>query len=199
MAKKILLGAYLKRLAAKTPTPGGGSAAALTAALGAALLSMSAKYILKRTKTKSVRSKISAISSLNEKAVARLERLMGEDEKAYHRLVSQITRPRPRNILRLYKNAAEVPLEVCGIAASLSPGCVQLCRYANTSIVSDVAEAAYLLEAAFLAARLNVEINLCSINTADYKNKIIKVLRNDERKIIKSKSSTLAIARKSLK
>jgi len=187
MAREILLDSYLKKLAAKTPTPGGGSAAALTAALGAALISMAAKYILKRALGRSVCKRVIAISSSSEKALERLELLMNEDEKAYLRLATEIKKRRPKNILGLYKDAVGVPLKVCGITAGLMRGSAELCRYSKTSIISDVAEAALLLEAAFLSAKLNVEINLRSIGSADYKNKIRSALRRDERNMLKAK------------
>ncbi len=190
---------YLKRLSAKTPTPGGGSAAALTAALGAALMSMAAKYVLKSAKAKGARKRIAAISHSGETAMQRLGLLMSKDEKAYLKLAGELKKRRPRNILRLYKDAVGVPLEVCHITAGSIAGCVGLCRYSKTAIISDIAEAALLLESAFLSAQLNVEINLRSIESAAYKDKIRSILRQEGEKVEKAKNFTLANMRKFLK
>ena len=54
---------YSKSLSTRAPVPGGGSAAALTACLGASLISMVANYSLGRKKTKRVEAKIKTIIS----------------------------------------------------------------------------------------------------------------------------------------
>lgn len=199
MARKISLSDYLNRLSARTPTPGGGSAAALTAALGAALILMAAKYILKKAKSKKAAKHIRAIIKSNEKALRRLQGLMREDERAYLVLVGELKKNNPKGVLKLYKAAAGVPLEVCGIACDAASHCAGLCAYARSPIISDIAEAAILLESAFLSARSNVDINLGSIEDPAYKDKVAKKLRSGEAKVRSAGKNTLRITRKFLK
>jgi formiminotetrahydrofolate cyclodeaminase len=199
MARKILLDEYLKRLADKTPVPGGGSAAALTAALGACLISMSAKYILKKVKGKNAAQDLCAIIRFNEKSLRRLGALMKEDEQAYLRLAMELEKRNPKNLLKLYKDAAAVPLEVCGISVRAVSGCVKLCRCAETMIISDIAEAAILLESAFFCAKLNVEINLGGIKDSAYKGKVERELKMGSRRVRSAKIAALKMVRKFLR
>ena len=176
---------YLNKLADRTPAPGGGSAAALTGALGSALLAMAAKYILKRDE--------------GEDAARRLMTLMREDEKAYGRLAREIKKHRPKKLLRLYKNAINVPLEVCVLSAQSVSRCATICGHCKTSIMSDIVEAVILCEAAFFSAKLNIKVNLRSIEDAAYKNEIGKKLAVEEKKMQKAKKTVLAKARKFLR
>ncbi len=186
---------YLTRLSAKTPVPGGGSAAALTGALAAALLSMTAGYALNRAGTAKAREAILSVLRLAKFQLRRLTVLMDKDEAAYHKLAKELRKRGPKNPLKLYKGAIDVPLEVCGTMADIASACRVICGYCKTSIVSDAAEAVVLCEAAFLSARLNVEINLRSIEEPAYKSKVERRLRQAESTIINAKK----IAHKLLK
>lgn len=187
----MTLKTYLKKLSAKTPTPGGGSAAALVGALGAALVSMAAKYNLKRAKTESAKKKIKAIANFSEKAVLKLVALMREDERAYLKLAKELKKCRPCKLLSLYKNALLPPMEICSIAAETAPKAKELIGFSSASIMSDVIESAILLESAFFSAKLNVEINLLSIEDASYKKKIKSALDKAEEKAVNSKKAAL--------
>lgn len=199
MARNISLNEYLNRLAAKTPAPGGGSAAALVGALGAALLAMAAKYTLNKAKTATARSRVLSAAEFSEIALHRLMALMHEDEEAYNRLAREIKKRHPGNMLRLYKAAIDVPMEVCEIASKSATKCLEVCDYCKTSIISDIVEAAVLCEAAFLSAKLNIQVNLCSIEDAAYINRICKKLRNSENKIRKAKELAVRKAQKFLR
>ncbi len=183
---------YLKKLSARTPAPGGGSAAALTGALAAALISMAAKYSLKKAKDKYEKKKIKAISDFSEKALRRLKSLMREDEKAYLKFAREIKKHRPKKLLSLCKDAIRAPMELCDIAAEAASKAAELSGYCRTSIMSDIAEAAILLESAFFSAKLNVEINLRGIESAAYKEKIKNALNGAEKKAAKAKKAALA-------
>jgi len=181
---------YLNKLADRTPAPGGGSAAALTGALGSALLAMAAKYVLKRAEG-SPRGEAAGVDTAK-----RLMTLMREDEKAYYRLAREIKKRRPKKLLQLYEGAINVPLEVCVLSAESASKCAAICGYCKTSIMSDIVEAVILCEAAFLSAKLNIKINLRSIEDAAYKNKISRKLAAEEKKIQKAKKTVLEKARK---
>jgi len=152
------LSEYTRVLSLKVPAPGGGSAAAATAALGAALLSMVANYSLGKTTSRSNEQKIKASLKQSEQLRKRFLQLVDLDAQAYLNVVrTRGAAPAKRNAAR--RKAAEVPLEVCKLcykAVRLSP---VLVRYGNKHLISDVKVALELLLAAFNAARINVEIN----------------------------------------
>ena len=149
---------YLKVLAQKTPVPGGGSAAALTAALGAALLSMVVRYSQGRSSQPKVEQKFKKILKETEGLRKRLCTLVDLDAQAYLKVVKtrQASLSKKREAL---KDARQVPLEVCLLcykAVKLTPFLV-----ANGSryLISDVESAVEFFYAAFNAAKANAEIN----------------------------------------
>jgi formiminotetrahydrofolate cyclodeaminase len=152
--------AYLNDLAARKPAPGGGSAAALNAAIGASLMSMAANYtpgaeeILKKT----------------EDARKRLQALIDADIEAYGKLSKILKDPGPgaRGADDAYKEAARPPYEVCKISAECLKLCEKLSGSANKNLITDVAIAAICLEGAFFAAKYNVYVNLKYIKDMDF-------------------------------
>ena len=156
--KNYTLAEYTRVLSLKVPAPGGGSAAALTAALGAALLSMVANYSLGKTSSRTNEQKIKASLKTSEQLRKRFLQLVDLDARAYLNVV-KTRRAAPVKRAAARRKAAEVPLEICKLcykAVQLSPALV---RYGNKHLISDVKVALELLLAAFNAARVNVEIN----------------------------------------
>ena len=149
---------YTRVLSLKVPAPGGGSAAALTAALGAALLSMVANYSLGKGAAREVEQKLKNTLKESERLRKRFLQLVDLDAQAYLNVVeTRKAAPAKRNAAR--RKAAQVPLEICKLcykAVQLSP---TLVRYGNRYLISDVKVALELLLAAYNAARVNVEIN----------------------------------------
>ena len=152
------LSEYTRVLSLKVPAPGGGSAAAATAALGAALLSMVANYSLGKGASRADEQKIKVSLKKSEQLRKRFLRLVDLDAQAYLNFVK--TRgAAPAKRIAARRKAAEVPLEVCKLcykAVQLSPALV---RCGNKHLIPDVTVALELLLAAFTAARVNVEIN----------------------------------------
>ena len=81
--KKVSLNQYVNYLAAKRPVPGGGSAAALVASCGTALISMVANYALGRKQSKRIETQIKNTLRKTEKIRKRLIQLVDLDAKAY--------------------------------------------------------------------------------------------------------------------
>ena len=81
---------YLNDLAAKSPAPGGGSAAALSAAIGASLMSMVANYTIGNAKYKDSEAKVSEILKKSEKCRTEFQTLIDKDVEAYEKLAAGI-------------------------------------------------------------------------------------------------------------
>lgn len=156
--KNHTLQEYLDALSKKTPAPGGGSAAALTAATGTALISMAANYSLGKSSSKQVENRVTALLKQSEQIRRHLLELVDLDAEAYLNVV----KARGRSIQikkRAAKEARDIPRKVCRLcrqAIHLTP---YLVENGNSYLVSDVAVAAELLLAAFNAACITVEIN----------------------------------------
>ncbi len=85
---------YLDELASAQPTPGGGSAAALSGALGAGLACMVARLTLGKSDYAAVQQEIAALVEQTEGLRARFEQLMQEDSAAYGHLSATFKLPR---------------------------------------------------------------------------------------------------------
>ena len=156
--KNYTLQQYVEQLSKRTPVPGGGSATALAAALGAALISMVAHYSLGKGKPAFIEKRIKKILRESERLRKRFLTLVDLDARAYLAVVK--SRKKSSKVKKAsLKKAREVPLEVCNRcyeAVELTPFLV---HHGNVHLVSDIQVANELLLAAFKSAMINVEIN----------------------------------------
>lgn len=149
---------YLDDLAAKLSAPGGGSAAAMNAGMGAALISMVANFTLGNPKYAQYESELKAILGKSEKLRGEFLDLVDLDVKAYQ----------SKNL----RDALDVPLKVCRLCSEGILLCLPLIDKGNANLISDVAVAAVFLESAFSGGRFNVEINLKSLDDKESANSI---------------------------
>ncbi|MFA5260606.1 MAG: cyclodeaminase/cyclohydrolase family protein [Candidatus Omnitrophota bacterium] len=152
------LKSYLDQLSAHSPVPGGGSAAALAAALGTALISMAAQYALKRNLPRAVEKSIQRVLKNSERIRSKLQTLVDKDAQAYLRVV--VTRKASQSDRKAaLRQAGKVPLEVarlCYEALDLIPPLVEK---GSPFLLSDLGVAGEFLFAAFKAAMINVRVN----------------------------------------
>nr|WP_329182418.1 cyclodeaminase/cyclohydrolase family protein [Streptomyces sp. NBC_01477] len=165
------VGGYLDRLAARLPAPGGGAAAALHAAQGAALLGMVARYTTggKYAAQAAVIARITAES--DELRSAALD-LAAADAAAFTAVTDAYALPREGDeqkaarsaaIARALAGAARPPADVIAVARRIVGLAEELLPIGNPNVVTDVAAAAEAARAAATTARVNVEINLGGI------------------------------------
>lgn len=178
---------YLDDLAAKKPAPGGGSAAALTGALGAALLSMVANFTLGKPKYKKFEKDIKKTLKQSEKIRKKLLELVDLDVITYKKVAKTKNKSRTRNLMRdkalaLYqkslKEATTVPLNITRYSLGALELCSILENKANKYLLSDVHVARELLCAAIRSAVVNVRINLSYIKDQNFVSKINQQLKS---------------------
>jgi methenyltetrahydrofolate cyclohydrolase len=155
-------GEYLRALASTAAVPGGGSAAALTGAMGCALVSMVAKLSQKRAADAAAARTLEEIVPEADRLAERLLELSQEDVDAYRAVVStRRERGSDREALaRVSVRAAEVPLEAARAAARAIELQRRLEPLAWSMTASDAEAAGLLLQAGLRAALANVAINL---------------------------------------
>ncbi len=167
----------LNAFASDAPTPGGGSAAALAGAMGAALAEMVASLTLSKEKYAASHEAIRPIAGLARRTRQELQRLAHEDSEAYDAVVAARRLPkdtpdqekvRTRKTSEANRLAAEVPMRTARSAARLLAAMPELAKKGNPNAASDAGAAALLLEAAAHAALLNVAINLAGIDDAAF-------------------------------
>lgn len=162
---------YLSDLAARKPAPGGGSAAALTAATGVALMSMVANYTVGNPKYKAVEERAADIVLRSGEFKDDLQDLIDQDVAAYARL-SKALKEKAQPLEEEYKAALKPPFEICRICSEAMKICLDLASVGNKNLITDTAIAAVLLDAAFVSAKFNVYINLKYIKDTEYIGKI---------------------------
>jgi len=160
---------FLGELASNSPTPGGGSVAALAGALGAALISMVGNLTAGKKKYKNIEEDIKKIVSSSEKLRYELSQLIEEDVKAFNNFMATYKMPketedekrmRTEKIQEALIEAAKVPLKTAYKCLDIMILSREVAEKGNVNLISDVGVAVLMAEAALESAVLNVKINL---------------------------------------
>ena len=160
---------FIERVAAGTPTPGGGSAAAHTGALGAALVAMVARLTLGRKKYAEVEAQMSAVLEEAESLRRSLTLAVEQDASAFEAFMQAGKLPKDSDAEKAARaeavekatfQAAEVPLSVARQALRVAELANLAASLGNLNAISDAGSGAAHARAALTAASLNVRINL---------------------------------------
>ncbi|MCI4326935.1 MAG: cyclodeaminase/cyclohydrolase family protein [Thermoplasmata archaeon] len=162
---------FCSRLAARTPTPGGGSAAAAAGAMGVALGEMVLRYSQSPT---SPDPTLSAGLADLENARAALVDAIDADTQAFEglRAARRLRKAAPddpftaEELRNAVRHATEVPLATARTARSAARTLRGLRPKVRATIASDLATALALLEAAVAGALANVQANLPDLEQA---------------------------------
>jgi formiminotetrahydrofolate cyclodeaminase len=163
---------FLDELASSAPAPGGGSAAALAAAIGAALLSMVANLTVGKRDYAHVQEDIQRLLGQSEALRHKCQELLEADVAAYTEVSKVYKMPRDSDeqkqarsaaMQKALKNATAVPMQLAEACVEILDLCPESAEKGNVRAVSDVGVGALMAEAALRAAALNVLINLGSI------------------------------------
>jgi glutamate formiminotransferase/formiminotetrahydrofolate cyclodeaminase len=175
------VGDLLDRIAEATPTPGGGSVAALAGALGASLVQMVAGLTIGKKKYAAVEPAMKEVRAQAQGLRERLAALMRRDSDAFEAVLAAARLPkatpgeeevRARSVQRATLEAARVPLATAGLAAQVAELAGRAARDGNANAVTDAGSAAWLARAAGEAALLNVQINLQSLEPSADKQSV---------------------------
>jgi methenyltetrahydrofolate cyclohydrolase len=163
------------------PTPGGGSAAALTAAIGSSLLAMVAGLPKSRAATAEDTARLRAAGDRCAALSAELEALVDRDSDAYDLVMAAYKKPkgtdeekaaRSAAIQAAMREAIAAPVAVMRACAAAAEQGVVIAGLGNPSASSDAQVGFELLGAGLRGAKLNVETNLGSVKDADYLAKV---------------------------
>ena len=172
---------FLDTLASKSPTPGGGSVAALTGSMGAALLSMVGNLTIGKKKYIHVEDDIKRLLKRSEILRADFEELMERDTEAFNQFMAIMKLPketeeqkeeRRKKMQIALIEAANVPLEVARKSLEVLNICQEVANKGNKNVISDAGVGAILAEAALDSAILNVKINLAMIQEEKVKSNL---------------------------
>jgi formiminotetrahydrofolate cyclodeaminase len=168
---------FLDELASNAPAPGGGSVAALSGTLGAALISMVCNLTLGKKGYEEVQGDIDALLAQSEALRKEMANLLEDDVAAYTGYSKAAKMPRgtdeekaERSIAmqEALKVATDVPLRIAEAAVKVMDLCMPAAEKGNKWAVSDAGVAVLMAEAALRSAALNVLINLGSLKDAEF-------------------------------
>jgi formiminotetrahydrofolate cyclodeaminase len=172
---------YLAKTASGDPVPGGGSSAALNAALAAALVEMVALLTIGRKNFESVDVEMRAVA---EKASALRRKLLQDidrDSDSYVQVLKAFQMPkateaekvdRNRAVQESFKQAALVPLGVARDAVAIMDLGRAVISKGNPNAASDGAAGVLAARMAARAAVYNVRINLGSIRDETFTSEL---------------------------
>ncbi len=160
---------FLDELASSAPAPGGGSVAALSGALGAALISMVCNLTLGKRGYEEVQGDIEDLLAQAEALRKELTDLLEADVAAYTAYSQAAKLPRETEeqkavrseaMQNALKNATLVPMRIAEAAVKVMDLCMPVAEKGNKFAVSDAGVAVLMAEASLRSAALNVLINL---------------------------------------
>jgi formiminotetrahydrofolate cyclodeaminase len=159
------------------PTPGGGSASALSGALGASLLAMVAGLPKTRTNTPEERSTLDNARRQLMALRGTLAELVDRDAAAYDLVVAAYKQPKGTDsekaarkiaIASALRAATDMPLETMRACAEVLGLGKIVAEHGNLSAASDIGVGLHLTMAGLTGGRLNVETNISSSGDQAY-------------------------------
>jgi formiminotetrahydrofolate cyclodeaminase len=173
---ELSLAAFADTLAARTPTPGGGSLAAYMVACGAATVSMAFRFT-SGEKYAAVEAAMKTRVEALDRVRARALELVQLDTSAYDRVTAAFALPKSNDAEKAARTAAiqsglkgalEVPFETMQLAASVLKLAQEGAAAINPNLASDCGTGALAALAGLEGAWSNVAINASSIKDAGY-------------------------------
>jgi formiminotetrahydrofolate cyclodeaminase len=168
---------FLDDLASAAPTPGGGSAAAVIGAMGAALLSMVCNVTLGKQGQEAVESDMKAVRDASESLRARLTAMVAADIAAFDGLMAAYRLPKSNDaektrraeaIQANLRAATETPLACARACAELVDLARRAAEKGFTGVISDAGVGVLAANSALRSAALNVFINAPSLKDRAY-------------------------------
>lgn len=192
---------FLAELGSSAPVPGGGSAAALAGALGAALLLMTCRLPKTRNNTPEEKLELERQAARLGAVLTSLREAVDEDSESFTVVMEAMRLPRGSEeqkrarseaIQNSYRKAAEVPLAVCSHASEALLIGSSIVGAVNPNALSDAGTGAALLGAALDGASFNVSINLGAIQDEAFVTEAKARLESERRAAMTSRDDIMA-------
>jgi len=191
---------FLAETASGSPVPGGGSIAALSAAIAAGLSEMVANLTIGKKGYEEKEKQMKVIKKATTDFRNKLVKDIDRDSDAYNDVLAAFRLPkgsdqeeniRKQAIQDAFKKASLVPLDVAKNAFKIIELAELVVKHGNKNAVTDGAVAVMMARTAVLSALYNVKINLASIKDMDFVERIKKdvtsletEIENKEREIL---------------
>lgn len=196
------VGQFVDDLASDKPVPGGGSASAVAAALGAGLVAMVAGLSAGRPRYAEHSATHESAGVRGRELAARFLALADRDSDAYAAFAAALKLPREtetekvartRELHAAARVAAEVPLACVEGCRELVIVAEMLAGRSNANAASDLTVASRLAEAAAEGAAANVLINLPSVDDDVFASEMTTRVENLLAEVVSMAARTRAI------
>jgi len=192
---------FLAKTASNSPVPGGGSIAALSAAIAASLSEMVAHLTIGKKGYEALEEEMEEIAKDAFQYRERLIRYIDKDSNAYNDVMAAFKLPKgteqERNnregaIQEALINATLVPLDVARDAFKIIELAGKVVKQGNKNVVTDGAVAVMMARTAALSALYNVKINLASIKDTNFVEEIREEIKHMESEIVNREREILS-------
>ncbi|MFD0620534.1 cyclodeaminase/cyclohydrolase family protein [Paenibacillus sp. GCM10027629] len=190
---------FIEQAGSSSPTPGGGSVAALVAALGASMTSMvgnlsqGEKYAAYQEQIHETLERMNTLTTI-------YEQLLAQDMDCFEQYVAALKLPRNSESEKEARKQAleQATIQAIDVPIRLIEACLAGMRYAkgiadccNPHVLSDLGISTILLEAAAQSALLTAQINLVSLTDSSLQQKYSDTITQLMRDIDKFKQVTM--------
>ncbi|MGB6428262.1 MAG: methenyltetrahydrofolate cyclohydrolase [Methyloceanibacter sp.] len=185
MIKQSAIDKFLDDLASQKATPGGGSAAAIIGAMGAALVAMVCNLTIGKKKYAEVEDEMKALLAKSEALRLRLTGMIEDDVKAFDAVMGAYGMPKETDAEKAARSAAiqeglklatEVPMRCCHAAREVIDVAASVSAKGNLGVISDAGVGVLAAYAALRSAALNVHTNAKLITDKDFADAKLKEL-----------------------
>lgn len=183
--KDLAVAPFLDALASSAPTPGGGSAAAIIGAMGAALVSMVCNLTVGKKKYADVEGELKDVLAKSEALRLKLTGMIQDDVRAFDLVMAAYGMPKESDqdkakrdtaIQAALKEATDVPLACARAAREVIDLAGIAAEKGNLNVISDAGVAVLAGYAALRSAALNVFTNARMINDKTFADAKLKEL-----------------------
>lgn len=175
--KNETLSSYLQQLGSSSPAPGGGSSAALSGAMGAALVSMVANLTTGREKYSQFQDLIDDVISRSQELIHVLTECITKDMRAFDGVMSALRMPkssdkekaeRSQALQAAYIEATSAPVETAEKCLEVMKLAKSILNKSNKTAECDLLAAALEAHTGIKIALVNVNVNLEAIKDVHY-------------------------------
>ncbi|MFZ5825921.1 MAG: cyclodeaminase/cyclohydrolase family protein [Bacillota bacterium] len=175
--------AFCSQLAAGTPAPGGGAAAAVAGAMGASLVAMVAGLTVGREKFAAVNDEMAHAQEAGNREAAALLKCADEDQEAFDQVMAAFGLPksndeekkaRSQAVQAGYKAATQAPIKTMEHCLTTMRYALAVASKGNPNALSDGYVGFLTASAGFEGALWNVAINLGSIKDEGFRQEALE-------------------------
>lgn len=198
---------FVKEVSMDSPAPGGGSVSALAGALSAALTTMACNLTVGKKGYEAHFGEVEKAGCALQEITRDLIEAVDRDTEAFNGVIAakklpkkteEEKRMRSRALEEGYQNATRVPLETARLCLGALKNSLYPAQHANKNAISDVAVGSLMGYAGFYGAMLNVLINLPSVASVDFREKMLVELRSMEKEAAQIHEEIMSSIRKDL-